>query len=265
MKTIYYYQTFVGLDKLMTHLDDIDVIIIASIHFDKLHGKPQIYLNDNLPTDKKFDEMWTQTHKASSQNTTILLMVGGAGGAYQDLFSDFEGNYKLLKELLEEKTWIQGIDLDIEETVKLEDVQMLMDRLIKDFGKDFILTMAPVASSLENDGGSMGGFNYKQLYKSPQGRYIRWFNTQCYDSFSLSTYNTIINNGYPAEKIVMGMESGQFDDRNLKNALHEVQKIKNMYPKMAGVYDWEYFNAPPSKDDPSLWCRLFKNIKMKKD
>ena len=63
----------------------------------------------------------------------------------------------------------------------------------------------------------------------------------------------------------MGMESGQFDERSFKNALDEVKQIQSIYPKMGGVFDWEYLNAPPSKDDPSLWCRLFKNIKMKKD
>ena len=26
MKTIYYYQTFIGLDKALTHINDIDVI-----------------------------------------------------------------------------------------------------------------------------------------------------------------------------------------------------------------------------------------------
>ena len=34
MKTIYYYQTFVGLHKLLPHLTDIDVINVSSIHFD---------------------------------------------------------------------------------------------------------------------------------------------------------------------------------------------------------------------------------------
>lgn len=265
MKTIYYYQTFVGLEKLMSHIQDIDVIIISSIHFDKINGKPQIYLNDNLPNSDKFYNLWNETQNCSVQGVTIMLMIGGAGGAYQELFNDFEANYSQLRDLLREKTWIQGIDLDIEESTKMEDIQKLMDRLMKDFGDDFIITMAPIAPSLMNDGGSMAGFNYKQLYKSPQGRFIRWFNTQCYDSFSYDTYNAIVKNGYPAEKIVMGMESGQFDERSFKNALDEVKQIQNVYPKMAGVFDWEYLNAPPSKEDPSLWCRLFKNIKMKKD
>ena len=186
-------------------------------------------------------------------------------GAYQNLFSDFENNYKELKELLEEKTWIQGIDLDIEESTKMEDIQKLMDRLIDDFGNDFIITMAPVASTLITDGGSMAGFNYKKLYQSKQGKYISWFNTQCYYSFSEDTYHSIIKNGYPQEKVVMGMESGQFDEKTFKNALNAVQNIIKEYPNMAGVFDWEYLNAPPSKEDPSLWCHLLKNNKVKRD
>ena len=260
MKTIYYYQTFVGLDKLFTHVQDVDVIIISSIHFDKFKGKPQIYLNDNLPNNKKFNKLWMQTHDLSAQNTTILLMIGGAGGAYQQLFSNFEVYYKLLKNLLEEKTWINGIDLDIEESVKLEDVQMLMDRLKKDFGEDFILTMAPVASSLQQDGSSMGGFDYKKLYQSNQGKYINWFNTQCYNSFSVDTYKSIINNGYPPEKIVMGMESGQFNKDTFKNALYIIKELLKIYPTLCGIDNWEYCIAPPNKEDPSLWAKLIKEI-----
>lgn len=265
MKTIYYYQTFVGLEKLMTHLQDIDVIIVSSIHFNKVNDKPQIYLNDNKPNDKLFDQLWNETHHCSVQGVTIMLMIGGAGGAYQELFNDFEANYAQLRDLLREKTWIQGIDLDIEETTKMEDIQKLMDRLMKDFGDDFIITMAPVATSLMNDGRSMAGFNYKQLYKSSQGRFIRWFNTQCYNSFSIDTYHSIIKNGYPPNKVVMGMESGQFDEKSFKEALQTIRILVNEYPNMAGVFDWEYLDAPPSKDDPSLWCRLIKNNKIKND
>jgi hypothetical protein len=259
MKTIYYYQTFVGLKKMLSHIEDIDVIIVSSIHFNKQGGQSLMYLNDNLPNDKIFDEMWMQTEKASVQNTTIMLMVGGAGGAYKALFADFEVNYKLLHDLLREKTWIQGIDLDIEEPVKISDVKMLINRLIADFGKDFIITMAPVASSLQNDGGSMGQFSYKKLFRSKEGQHINWFNTQCYDSFSIETYHSIIKNGYSPEKVVMGMESGQFDEKTFKNALNTVQVLNKEYPNMAGVFDWEYLNAPPSTDDPSLWARIFKH------
>jgi hypothetical protein len=258
-KVIYYYQSFVGLDELLTHIEDVDVIIVSSIHFDNPNQNPQIYLNDNVPEDPIFDELWLQTKKASVQGCKITVMMGGAGCAYKALFSDFETYYALLVEMIQDRPWIQGIDLDIEEGVSLGNVQMLIMRLVKDFGKDFIITMAPVSSSLENDGGSMAGFNYKTLYQSEEGKYIHWFNTQCYYSFSKNTYDLIINNGYPPEKIVMGMESGQFNKDSFPGAIQEIIKIKKEYPTFGGVYDWEYLNAPPEKD-PSQWAKLMKQI-----
>ena len=102
--------------------------------------------------------------------------------------------------------------------------------------------------------------NYKELYKSKQGKYIDWFNVQCYSSFSFNTYKSIINNGYPPDKIVMGHESGQFDKNTFHTALEEVKKCLESYPKMAGVYDWEYLNAPPNKNDPSQWAKLMSHV-----
>ena len=223
-------------------------------------GKEGIYLNDNGPYDPLFNELWLETHEASDQGVTIMLMMGGAGLAYGELFSDFETYYPLLKDLITEKSWIKGIDLDIEESVTLDNVKMLMNRLVKDFGNDFIITMAPVSTSLMHDGSSMAGFCYKELYLSEEGKHIQWFNTQCYYSFSCKTYKSIVNNGYPPEKIVIGMESGQYNEETFSNALCEVTKIKQEYPDYGGVYDWEYPNAPPNKNDPSQWAKLMKQI-----
>jgi len=255
MKTIYYYQTFVGLDKALTHIEDIDVINISSIHFGKdKEGNKSIYLNDNKPYDPLFNELWLQTEKASNQGCTIMLMMGGAGFAYKELFSDFDTYYPFLRDLINNKSFIQGIDLDIEESTTIDQIKMLINQLSKDFGENFIITMAPISPTLQNDGGSMAGFNYKDLYLSEEGKHI-----QCYGSFSMNTYESIINNGYPPEKVVMGMESGQFDDKTFQNALNEVKKIKDKYPTFAGVFDWEYLNAPPNKEDPSEWAKLMKN------
>lgn len=259
MKTIYYYQTFVGLDKIFTHIEDIDVINISSIHFgqDK-EGKKSIFLNDNKPCDPIFNDLWFQSEKASNQGCNIMIMMGGAGLAYNELFSDFELYYSQLKQLINEKSWIKGIDLDIEEHTTIDNIKMLINRLVKDF-PDFIITMAPVSSTLQSDGSSMAGFSYKELYLSEEGKHIHWFNTQCYYSFTMDTYESIINNGYPPEKVVMGMESGQFNESNFNEALNEIKKIKDKYPDFSGVYDWEYLNAPPDKEDPSEWARLMKN------
>lgn len=260
MKTIYYYQTFVGLHKLMSHAQDIDVITISSIHFNKDKvGNPQIYLNDNLPYDSKFNDLWVETEHLYNQGVTIMLMIGGAGGAYTELFRDFKRYYPLLKQLLSKKTFIGGIDLDIEESVDINQVKMLI-RLLKHDFPHFKISMAPVAESMITDNPGMGGFPYKRLYQSYEERMIDWFNVQCYDSFSFETYDKIIMNGYPPEKIVMGMESGQFTKDNFQTALDEVKKIQETYPAMCGVYDWEYLNAPPDKHDCSAWCKLMKRL-----
>lgn len=261
MKTIYYYQTFVGLHDLMNHVQDIDVIIVSSIHFGKdKNNQKNIFLNDNIPYDPVFNELWLETEKISVQGCTIMLMMGGAGFAYKELFSDFNTYYPLLKRLITEKSWIKGIDLDVEENTSIENIKMLINQLVKDFNEDFIITMAPVSSTMITDGSSFAGFNYKELYNSKEGKHINWFNTQCYDSFSFDTYERIIKNGYPSEKVVMGMESGQFDESSFKEALDEIKKIKYKYPDFSGVFDWEYLNAPPDKNDPSQWSRLIKQI-----
>jgi chitinase len=254
MKTIYYYQTFVGLSKMLTHIQDVDVIIVSSLHF----GKGQIYLNDNLPNDKRFDQLWLETKEASVQGCKIMLMMGGAGLAYRELFSDFNTYYPLLKSLIEEISWISGIDIDVEENTTIENIQLLIRTLVRDFGEDFTITMAPIAAALQSDGGSISGINYKKIYQSSEGKYINWFNTQCYDSFSIETYKAIIQNGYPPNKIVMGMESGQFNERSFKTALSTIKNIKNQYPDISGIFDWEYLNAPPNQQDPSQWASLIK-------
>ena len=123
-----------------------------------------------------------------------------------------------------------GIDLDVEENTSIENIKMLINQLVRDFvinDNDFIITMAPVSSTLITDGSSFAGFNYKELYNSEEGKYIHWFNTQCYNSFSYDTYEAIIKNGYPPEKIVMGMESGQFNESSFNEALDEIKKIES--------------------------------------
>ena len=135
---------------------------------------------------------------------------------------------------------------------------MFMNKLINDFGEDFTITMAPISEALINDGGGFGGFSYKELYNSPEGKYIKWFNTQCYDSYTLDTYDSIIKNGYPPEKVVFGLLAGDYDD--FTQVLTEVKKVNEKYPDIKGVVTWEYIDAPPDEKDPSQWCRIMKDI-----
>ena len=79
MNIIYYYQTFVGLEKLKNKGDTTN-IIISSIHF----GNGKIYLNDNEPDDPKFNKLWEEVETLPEEDIHVSCMVGGAGGAYKE-------------------------------------------------------------------------------------------------------------------------------------------------------------------------------------
>ena len=81
-------------------------------------------------------------------------------------------------------------------------------------------------SSLEEDAPGMGGFICKDLWLSPEGSLIDYFNGQFYGDFSLESFETCVKNGYPADKIVIGMLSGE----DFSNCITELVKIKNKYP-----------------------------------
>ena len=258
MKTCYYYQTFTSLQPIIKNPKSTDVIIVSSLHVGSNNNSTYLHLNNNNPDSSIFDTMWKEINLLSNTKT-IMFMLGGAGGAYDYFFKNFEECYSLLVSFLKKKKFIKGIDLDIEESVDLKDVQKLISKLVSDFGTNFIITMAPVGNSLQNDSPGMGNFSYKQLYKSKEGSYIHWFNTQCYGgSFSFSTFDKIVSNGYPASKVVMGMMSGDFTTANFSQALDEVNQIKKKYPDIGGVFDWEYLDAPPDKTNPSKWGELMK-------
>ena len=256
-KVIYYYQTLNGLQGLLDN-GYATQINLSAIHFGTdSNNKPYIHLNDNNPYDHVFDNLWQQLEEAKQKNIQTILMVGGAGSAYQTLFSDFDSYYPLLYQLIKNKTMITGIDLDVEELVKLSDIKMLIRRLKADFGLGFQITMAPIAYSMESDNPGMGGFIYKDLFHSPEGSQIDYFNVQCYNSYSKELYDDIINNGYPPNKIIMGMIYGQ----NINNIICELEKIKHAYPNFLGVFIWEYFQAPPgAPQHPEVWGQIMKNI-----
>ena len=249
-KIIYYYQEFIPLKPLIEKSLSNVYIYISSIHFGKGSDSiPYIHINNNEPNNQ--NDLWDIVKEASNNNITIMLMIGGAGGAYGALFSNFEIYYKLLFDLITQyKDIIKGVDLDIEEYVDIIKVRMLIDRLSYDFGDDFIITMAPIAPSMYTDENGMGGFSYKDLYNSKEGQRINWFNVQCYGNYSFNTYKSIIQNGYPENKIVFGMLGDNYDTDSFKQALNEIYNVVTLYTDMAGCVLWEYSDT---KIDPIIW------------
>jgi len=250
-RIIYYYQTFNGLDNILTN-PKCTHIHLSSIHFGtNPDGTPYIHLNDNDPDDVVFTQVWDQIEQISKKGVKIILMIGGAGGAFQTLFSDFEKYYSLLKSTLDRHSVISGIDLDIEEYVDIKNVKMLINRINSDY-PNFTIAMAPIQSSLETDSPGMGGFVYKDLYNSPEGSKIDYFNVQCYGSYSASSYDAMVANGYPASKLVMGMMSGQYNSQTRSDILKMISQLVKKYYSFGGVFDWEYFDAYPSPGEWSI-------------
>ena len=258
-RVIFYYQTFktqdnelISLDSILYNGSPVTHIHIAAIHFGVgSDSKPYIHLNNRVPTNEYFDGVWKTVQRAVSKNITIVAMICGAGGGYSTLFSDFETYYKLLYNFLKDKPFISGIDLDIEEICDINNIKKLINRIVDDFGKDFIITVAPIQESLSSDIHGMGGFCYKDLMKSTEGSYIDYINCQAYSSYTLDTLDSIINNDYKVEQMVMGMISGQ-------DYKTELEKMYKKYGNaFGGIFIWEYFNTIPS---PKEWVKTIANI-----
>ena len=164
-KIIYYYQTFNSIKNILYQDTPVTHIHLSSIHFGKnIDNSPYIHLNDHDPDNEIFNNVWKELEEASKLNIKIILMVGGAGGAYYDLFRNFDIYYPMLKSTIKKYSFISGIDLDIEEQVRIENVKMLINKISSDFGEDFSISMAPIQNSLQEDDSGLGGFVYKELY-----------------------------------------------------------------------------------------------------
>ena len=89
-RIIYYYQTFDSLNPILIPKPTVTHIIVSSIHFgNNSDGSPYIHLNNNSPNNPIFDKVWQELKQASDLGIKIHLMVGGAGGAYTDLFNNY--------------------------------------------------------------------------------------------------------------------------------------------------------------------------------
>lgn len=258
MRIIYYYQTLTDLSSILIENTPVTHLILSSFHFGKNNdNSPYIHLNNFPPNDSKFNKVWSQLKDAKEKyNIEVHIMLGGAGGAFNVLFSDFDTYYKMLfNTLIAYDSIVTGINLDIEESTTLSNTQMLIKCLKRDFGSNFKITMAPVQSSLQSNIPGMAGFCYKDLYCSSEGKMIDYFNGQFYYELSFDAYKQCIVNGYPSEKIVLGMIAGQ----DISGALQVVKQINNVYPNFGGVFMWEYFNAPPNgTKNPETWACLMK-------
>lgn len=239
MRIIYYYQTFCGLKALegVTHLH------LASIHFGYQDKQPYIHLNDTNPFDPSLDHVWDDCREAAEDGISVRLMIGGAGGAFAALFSNYAVFYPLLHRLLSQRKWLDGVDLDIEEVVAMDAVIKLVNDLDRDFPR-LKLTFAPLASSLATNEAGMGGFSYKDLVAN-LSKPIDYFNVQAYASTSdlLPLVKKMVRNGYDPSLLVLGSLAPLSEDDEAL-FVKQIHRLSKKYDSFGGAYIWEYFNAP---------------------
>lgn len=238
--------------------------MVAAIHVNE--GPGNITLNDDPPESEKYTTLYGEMAWLQASGVKILAMLGGAAkGSYERLDGDdttrFEAYYAPLRDLLRRHKF-DGLDLDIEEPASLPGTIRLIDRLRVDFGANFLITMAPVATALLPNQPHLSGpaFDYG-LLEQMRGHEIAWYNTQFYcgwgDASTTAWYDAIIGLGWNPNKVVMGLITNPSNGAGhvawpvLENV---VRTLRTRYPTFGGVMGWEYFNAlPGGAERPWEW------------
>lgn len=256
MRVVYYYQTLTDLRPLVRTPNGCTDLIICSLHFgfDK-DNQPYLHLNDHDVTDSRFAETWAILRDLEAKTgIRPSVMLGGAGGAFTQLFARFDLFYPLLAKFLTQMTFLKGIDLDVEQPTQLGDLEFLIRRLHVQFGNRMAISLAPVSGAIQTDSPGMGGFSYRELMDAC-GDYIDRFHVQCYDgpsAISVATVQTMVENGYSPEQLVVGMCG---DNGDWAIQLANIRQVQTAFPDLGGFFVWEYCLAPPSQNDPTQWAK----------
>ncbi|KAF2847510.1 glycoside hydrolase family 18 protein [Plenodomus tracheiphilus IPT5] len=293
-RLVVYHQTFHDPDgtyhsllPLLTNNTGITHVIIAAIHLND--GPGNITLNDHKPDDKRYDQLWGEVNWLQGSGVKVLGMLGGAAkGSFEKLSGDdasFEAYYTPLSHLISTHK-LSGLDLDIEESVPLSTPTRLISRLRADFGPNFLITLAPVATALLPDpnipahlrpprpmlasGPSpnplhptlphLSGFSYPELECSIVGKEVAWYNTQFYcgwgDAGTTAWYDAIISAGWHPSRVVLGVVTnpgngaGHVSIARLRDTCARLRhKYNGIGGGFGGVMGWEYFNSGDCEDD----------------
>lgn len=258
------YVSPLPLLHIITHL------IIAAFHLNLSPNLPiKLALNDNGPDEDFFAQMWEDVAVLKNGGVKILGMLGGAApGSYDCLTpTNFDTFYPLLRDMITNHG-LDGMDLDVEQAVSLTDIQHLIDQLKSDFGDDFIITLAPVSSALE-EGANLSGFDYIALEQS-HGSKISWYNGQFYSGFGSIFPDdqyidiTSFDGGliHPSRLVATTLTNPD-DGFGYVDPYEVVSSIKALVDKFGddfgGVAGWEYFNSLPGDGEPEMWAQLMTN------
>ncbi|KZZ88173.1 endo-N-acetyl-beta-D-glucosaminidase precursor [Moelleriella libera RCEF 2490] len=249
-------------DIALTHL------IVCSLH---VNEGGEIHLNDYPPSAARFYTLWNETQVMKNAGVKVMGMVGGAApGSFSSGTLDgnqtaFDKYYGQLRDVIR-RFKLEGLDLDVEQSMSQDGIERLIDALRTDFGPDFILTLAPVASALRG-GGNLSGFNYDDLENS-KGNDIDFYNAQFYSGFGsmakTQDFDRIVSNDYDSTRVVAGQltsprNGNGYIPYSQLNAT--VISLRKKYGQIGGVMGWEYFNSQPGGTaEPWKWAQVMTQI-----
>lgn len=274
-RIVCYFQTYHQDDEYVSLLPLITNgpsacthVILSAIHIN--WDPSNLTLNDDPPDHPKYTQLWDEATVLQDSGIKVLGMLGGAArGSFARLdysesrtdvpLARFEAYYAPLRDMI--RTYgLDGLDLDVEEEMSLPGVVHLIDRLKADFGPEFIITLAPVATALMPNRPHLSGFDYA-LLEAARGSSIAWYNTQFYNGWggiaSPWAYDEIVRNGWPPEKVVAGMLTNPRHGGSgyvlLPQTAAVLSYLMEKYPGFGGVMGWEYWASLPNEREGWQW------------
>ncbi|KAK1220321.1 hypothetical protein PQX77_016916 [Marasmius sp. AFHP31] len=278
-RVVMYYQTQKQYGRYISPLPLLNYIthlFLAAFHLNMGNIGPDIvHLNDFMPSDPYYAPMWPDIAIMQANGVKVVGMLGGAApGTYECLVDGlFDTYYPPLRDVVRDYK-LDGLDLDVEEYVSPQTIERLILQLRADFGEDFIITLAPVASALTREG-NISGFDYIDLEHN-LGRYINWYNAQFYSGFGtffpeqeyidVIEYGQGINPDRVVALVLTNPENG-YGYISEESVVESISKLMEKYgTNWGGVGGWEYFNSLPDANRPYLWAQMMKDaMKTSKD
>lgn len=251
----------------LTHL------IVCSFH---VNAGSVIHLNDYAPDVPHFYTLWNETVVMQQAGVKVMGMIGGAAaGSFstQTLDGDeetFEYYYGQVYNLINQYN-LQGMDLDVEQSMSQSGIDRLVSRLYQDFGEDFVITLAPVASAMR-DGANLSGFDYDTLaadaVTTSGASMIDFYNAQFYSGFatmaSPADFESIVSHGWDPSLIVAGQLTNPSNGGGYTTAValnQTVITLVEQYGTIGGIMGWEYFNSEPGEEAaPWEWAQEMTEI-----
>ena len=149
------------------------VLFVCDLHEDE----PHLTVGGEAPDNTTFlGPLWDEVNTLQAGGINVLAGFGGYGANnWLLLQDDFDFYYPKLRSFLQTYN-LHGIDLDIEPSLNTlsiyasgESVVKLLKQLRKDFGPNFLITMAPVAQDLTSNPPYFSGIGLQ----TPRQRYHR--------------------------------------------------------------------------------------------